>query len=129
MGTKELSHAYPRLKREWHHCAGRVVRLNPLGMKGISDFILTHYSIGPYLVEVKCVPFIKSQIGLESHQADFLDDMKICGTEGRVLVWCMEDAQWGIFHSGTLFEIYKGLRYFNATRKFGVLTPANLKGE
>jgi hypothetical protein len=118
MGTLELSHAYPRLKREWAATGGWMVRLTNPQRKGVPDFLLAHprggrdrLSGASALVEVKCVDDPRDIIGLDANQAKMLDEAEVGGARGRVLCLCLKHDMWGLFYGGSLRDHWRSLRW------------------
>jgi hypothetical protein len=129
MGTQELTHAYPRLHREWvlqNH--GTSLRLTNPARKGVPDFLLSHTISGPIMCEVKSVLYPTDNIGLAYEQAKILDDFALHGTNAKVLCLCISNLHWGIFYAGTLKTHYKSLKYNMAAKQTVFLTPEFMKG-
>lgn len=81
---REIAHAYPKLRREYH---GKIIRLESNRRSGLSDFILVGHDRTTF-VEVKAIPTDQFPLSVSGPQCQFLDDVNQFGGRGRLLVLC-----------------------------------------
>lgn len=101
--TKELTHAYPLLKRQWEAVGGHIERLRPPGVKGVPDFLLTDHLCGNVVCEVKCVEKPNDPIKLDYLQAHFIETVYRHGGAGCVLAYNLEGKLWTGFYPDGLY--------------------------
>ncbi len=119
-----LSHAYPRLKREWSP-HGSVLRR--AGARGTPDFILSlRGSPGlAIFLEVKAVSSYEGPLGLERLQMIELDALHNAGFIARVAALVRKE-KWAIFDP----SFVRGPNYVWGMRYAAqVLTPLALLGD